>query len=232
MIFMVLFYAVAMLYLVLIGMALGGEYMLQGSAQEQQKALEEAVFAHYYSPAGIAGMYLLQFLLLFPVVILAANFPQQPWRKTLGFRRFNPLLLKPWLMVFAILLTLEYWITELLDIDVGEFIRIISGSKHFPLALVTIFLAPVLEEAIFRGYLFAAWRQTRLGLSGTLLLTSVLFAGLHAWQYDIVIIVLLFIGSIILGLARERTGTLWVPIILHGINNLVSVITVVYLGWL
>jgi membrane protease YdiL (CAAX protease family) len=123
-------------------------------------------------------------------------------------------------------------IGRLVEIDPGEFMHMLAGSRHLPVALVIVLVAPVLEELLFRGYLFKAWRHTRLGLSGTLVLTSALFALLHWGQYHWVQLAFVFVLALGLGLAREKSGSVLLPMILHALNNLVSAILVIYLGLL
>lgn len=226
--FLALFFVAAMLYMMGYGIVAGAGSAAQGNTLSPAD-IEVAIGQHINSPDGIVGVYLIQFLIIMPVLLFAAHYPHQHWKQTLGLHPFNTRDLKYWLSILCAFLICEYLLQGIFAIDMGEFIRLVSGSKHFWLSLVVVFLAPTLEEFIFRGYLFKAWRHTRLGLSGTLLLTSLIFAGLHISQYDGLMIAMLFIFSIILGLAREKTGSLWVPIILHSANNLVSAVTIIYL---
>ncbi|MEN8774793.1 MAG: CPBP family intramembrane glutamic endopeptidase [Akkermansiaceae bacterium] len=78
--------------------------------------------------------------------------------------------------------------------------------------------APFVEEFMFRGALWRGWRASKLGLWGTLGLTSFLWAILHV-QYPFVIIAYIFCLGLILGLAREKTGNLWIPVWMHAVNN-------------
>jgi hypothetical protein len=78
--------------------------------------------------------------------------------------------------------------------------------------------APLAEELIFRGQLFAALSQTRLGVSGTTLVTSAVWALLHASE-PWLSIGLIFIMGLAFGWMMYRFGSLWVPIICHGIWN-------------
>jgi len=78
--------------------------------------------------------------------------------------------------------------------------------------------APLIEEFIFRGILWRGWRASWMGLLGTLLLTSFFWAVLHV-QYPPIIIAYIFCLGIVLGLAREITGNVWIPIWMHALNN-------------
>ncbi|MEP7002215.1 MAG: type II CAAX endopeptidase family protein [bacterium] len=76
-------------------------------------------------------------------------------------------------------------------------------------------LAPVVEELVFRGVLFRAWRS-RFGHVRAMLGTSVLFGLLH---HDV-------IGSVIFGIVMVmlygRTGSLLVPVVTHALYNAVT----------
>lgn len=78
--------------------------------------------------------------------------------------------------------------------------------------------APLVEEFIFRGALWRGWRLSRLGLWGTLLITSFLWAILHV-QYPAAIIAYIFCLGLLLGFAREKSGNLWIPVWMHALNN-------------
>lgn len=78
--------------------------------------------------------------------------------------------------------------------------------------------APLVEEFIFRGILWRGWRASRLGVVGTIVVTSLLWASLHV-QYPAIIIGYIFILGLLLGWARETTGNVWVPVGMHALNN-------------
>jgi membrane protease YdiL (CAAX protease family) len=78
--------------------------------------------------------------------------------------------------------------------------------------------APLAEEVIFRGQVFSALSRTRLGVSGATILTSAAWALLHATE-PWLSIGLIFLMGIAFGWMMYRFGSLWVPIICHGVWN-------------
>ena len=102
----------------------------------------------------------------------------------------------------------------------------LADSTQFPILLYlgVGIAAPLVEEFMFRGVLYRGWRESRLGLWGTILLTSFCWAALHL-QYPLVTIGYIFALGIIMGLAREKTGSLWVPIWMHALNNGLATLT-------
>jgi membrane protease YdiL (CAAX protease family) len=94
--------------------------------------------------------------------------------------------------------------------------------------LAIVVAAPVAEEFIFRGFLFTGLRG--LGLSGwrnlaAVVATAGVWAGIH-FQYDAFGVASVFLGGLLLGYARLRTGSLWLCIVLHAIMNLVATVEV------
>ncbi|MCX2784211.1 CPBP family intramembrane metalloprotease [Microbulbifer thermotolerans] len=227
--FAILYFLASFLYIIGYGGYLGAQYGAQGEMPDPAE-IQAAVAAHLQTPAAIVGSYLVQFFLIIPVLLAVANFKTQSLWSTLAVRPFAIKLVWLWIGLLLVFLAAQSFLVRLLDVAPGEFMQMLAGSRHLPLVLVIVLVAPVLEELIFRGYLFTAWRQSRLGLTGTLLLTSALFALMHWGQYHWVQAVFIFILALMLGIAREKSGSVLLPMLLHGLNNLASAIVVIYLG--
>ncbi|MFT8322147.1 MAG: CPBP family intramembrane glutamic endopeptidase [Bacillus sp. (in: firmicutes)] len=82
---------------------------------------------------------------------------------------------------------------------------------------VSIIVAPIVEELLFRGYLLNKWGE-RLGAKKSIFLTSFLFAVLHIGSTFIV----QFVFGILCCLVYMKTKNLLVPIVLHMLNNCIS----------
>jgi membrane protease YdiL (CAAX protease family) len=78
--------------------------------------------------------------------------------------------------------------------------------------------APLAEELIFRGQLFSALSQTRLGVSGTTIVTALLWALLHVSE-PWLSIGLIFLMGLAFGWMMYRFGSLWVTIACHSAWN-------------
>ncbi|MFK5924744.1 MAG: CPBP family intramembrane metalloprotease [Verrucomicrobiota bacterium] len=83
--------------------------------------------------------------------------------------------------------------------------------------------APFAEEFLFRGFVFEGIKHTRMGSVGAVVICSLVWSAVHL-QYDLIDMSVVFLGGLFLGVAKLRTGTLWVPIILHFIWNLGAMI--------
>jgi len=89
--------------------------------------------------------------------------------------------------------------------------------------LAVVLFAPLQEEVLFRGFLFEGLRYSRLGAAGTIVLTSLLWASLHV-QYSLFLMAGVFLMGLLLGYVRLRTNSLWGPLLIHAVNNLVAML--------
>ncbi|WP_192459408.1 CPBP family intramembrane glutamic endopeptidase [Musicola keenii] len=92
-------------------------------------------------------------------------------------------------------------------------------------------LAPVIEEVIFRGFLLNArlgWGKHATQI--TVILTSLIFSLSHAQYLSPTTFVWLFVFSIILCQLRLHTNSLLAPIVLHALNNMLSITAVLAAG--
>lgn len=78
--------------------------------------------------------------------------------------------------------------------------------------------APLAEELVFRGQLFAALSQTRAGMSGATLVTSALWSLLHITEPWLAVGIIFMMG-LALGALLVRFGSLWVTMACHGMWN-------------
>jgi membrane protease YdiL (CAAX protease family) len=85
--------------------------------------------------------------------------------------------------------------------------------------------APIAEEFIFRGQLFSALSQTRLGVSGATIITSALWAGLHMSE-PWLSVGIIFIMGLVFGWMMYRFGSLWVTMACHGVWNTVFALVI------
>ncbi len=82
-------------------------------------------------------------------------------------------------------------------------------------------LVPLAEELYFRGLLHG-WLAARLGLWPRVLFSSALFALGHFDNAGVV--ASSFILGLVCALALERSRSLWLPVILHVVNNSLALI--------
>lgn len=78
--------------------------------------------------------------------------------------------------------------------------------------------APIIEEVIFRGHLFNVLSQTRLGISGTSVVTAGLWSLLHLSE-PWLSVGIIFVMGLIFGWMMYRFGSMWVTLACHGAWN-------------
>jgi membrane protease YdiL (CAAX protease family) len=86
--------------------------------------------------------------------------------------------------------------------------------------------APIVEEFWVRGFLFRGWSQSFLGPTGTIVLSSALWAGLHT-QYNAFYMTQIFLLGLLFATLRHRSGSTWLTVVLHGTYNVAAIIHVV-----
>jgi membrane protease YdiL (CAAX protease family) len=99
--------------------------------------------------------------------------------------------------------------------------------EGFDLALAFISLAilpPIIEEIVFRGFLFGTLRARKVALVSAMVSTSIFFGMLHLLgSGDGSLLWIAFIDTFVLSMVlcyiRESTGSIWGCIFLHALKN-------------
>ena len=94
---------------------------------------------------------------------------------------------------------------------------------------MAVLVAPLVEETLFRGYLYPMFARA-FGIAPSILLTGLLFGLMHGaqlgWTWGLVAI--LTAVGVIFTLVRARTGTVLASFLMHlGYNGLISVAALV-----
>ncbi len=221
--------AIGVLYIVasaLYGVGYGIYGSVVGIPKEQ---LTEAITAHLTTIAGLTNLYIIQFILLLPFILWISHFKEQPWRETLALKRTSLTTLGKWIGIWALFEVLSVLAALVIEVPETPFIEMMRNGQNAGSILMIVVLAPLLEEALFRGYLFKAWRTSWLGAHGSILVISILFSLIHAAQYHWFSLVQLFVLALILGYARKTTNSLVPAIAIHAANNITATIFLIYL---
>jgi membrane protease YdiL (CAAX protease family) len=93
--------------------------------------------------------------------------------------------------------------------------------------------APLVEEVIYRGVLYRALEKAA-GIAVAIPVVSLLFAGVHVWQYrnNIAVIIVITVLSIVLTVSRALTGTMLPAFIIHLAFNAIQSILIVLGGFI
>lgn len=151
----------------------------------------------------------------------------------LGFTKFKWWWLLVWSGALYGMLYTHGWASEYFGKEpvVQSTLDMLESTKWmWLLGLAVCVAAPVFEEIFFRGFLYTGWR----GNGGVprilfaMLLSSTIFTVIHGqyFGYDFFWLDLLAIFGLgmLLCAARESSGSIWPPIILHAVNNTLALI--------
>ena len=98
-------------------------------------------------------------------------------------------------------------------------------SLKIAIALSAIIFAPLIEEVIFRGYLYPVIKRFSHPIFSCVI-TSLLFAVIHS---NLEGLIPLFLLAIVLTIFYEISKSIWVPILMHACFNGVNTISILIL---
>ena len=148
-----------------------------------------------------------------------------PARVAFPMKRFSPSLCVPCIFVAMGVSVIGLASSSLL----GRFLELFGLQPHVaisipqnPLALLLFavqlcVLTPLVEEVVFRGIIFQSMR--RFGDSFALVLSAILFALFHG---NLSQAPNAFLMGLVIGYLVLYSGSLWVGIIIHAVNNLLN----------
>ena len=172
------------------------------------------------------------------VLVIAAKIRNLSLRDYFALEGFSRRNLALGLACLAALIVAFVAIQLLLGIEGGSkymeaTYRAAKAAGVLPLLWFSVVVvAPVTEELMFRGFLHRGWAPSWLGVSGTIVVTAVLWALLHQ-QYNVLGIAFIFVMGLIFGWMRQRSGSTLLPITLHAANNLLATsLVTIQVEWL
>jgi membrane protease YdiL (CAAX protease family) len=177
-----------------------------------------------------------------------------PFWTTLGWKKFNvgtsDKIYKPWIFPLAgcgLAVFVAVGSSRVKDVE-NTPIEQLFKDPHAALLLMAmaVLIAPLVEETVFRGYLYPLFagnfarlaahygvdsrRAVRFGTVSGVLLTGFLFGMLHGYQlgWNVTLVSLLTLVGVIFTFARAVTGTVLASFLMHlGYNSLIAVITII-----
>ena len=155
------------------------------------------------------------------------------WKRELGFRPPSALhvvlvaLLVPGFMIVSGVVQEAFlWATGIRPPAAMKSLNGVFGKFPWPLTVLAVAVGPgVVEELWCRAFL-GRGLSARYGLIAGVLLTSVFFALMHIDPSQLLVIALM---GMYLHFVYVATRSIWVPILLHALNNGVSVLLVLAL---
>lgn len=130
-------------------------------------------------------------------------------------------------LLFAVKLGATLLATATLSVnpseELGAFVDMARLHGLWLALFVTVVLAALTEELIFRGILSRTLEATRLGFWGGATLANLAFASVHL-QYGIGGQAVVLAIGMTLSWIRRETGSLWPCIVCHAANNAVALL--------
>lgn len=218
-----LFVGVSLLAILVVEVIAGA--LLGGPLTRAEAAMNDSDTARLLYYALYVGYYCL--MLLVPVGVMAVIF-RRPARATWPRTRLSAgdaVLLIAFGMAFCILANylVNYWLQFVSVFGIEPF----EGDYHneggwLPLVLnlFTYALLPALvEETVFRGWLLGALQP--FGERRAMVLSALIFGLMHG---NLTQFPFAFLLGLLFGFLFLRTGQLWVGMVIHGLNNAMSVV--------
>lgn len=216
-------------------------YLFYRIAMVGAKAIRPEVIASdkmliFYSVLGILPAHLLTLYLAWLIVTEGGL---RPFWKALHFewpegaRPAVSTLLS--VMAAIVLFGVALGVTTLYGGQKTELDLLIESSLYTRIAtaFVAFATAPLVEEVIYRGVIYSALEKAG-GVALAVTVVSLLFAGVHVFQYrnNISVIIVITLLSITLSLTRAVTGKLLPCFIIHLVFNGVQSILIVLGGFI
>ena len=186
--------------------------------------------AQLYDPTKDSNVIFLSILAVFPAHILTllivwlivTNRGRRPFLQNLGWTW--PDNFGPWKCVglAVLLLLMGVLFTWLFGGPETQLEQIVKSSlkARFVLAFLAVITAPLVEEIIYRGILYPAVQRT-FGMLWAVGVVSILFAGVHVFQYynNFAVVSVIAVLSVTLTLVRARTRSLLPCFVIHLVFN-------------
>lgn len=173
----------------------------------------------FFSILGVVPAHLLTLLIVW---LLVTNRGQRPFWQTLGWS--FPENFGPWktIALAVVLLGMGVLFTQFLGGKETSLDQIINSSlkARFATAFLAFATAPLVEELIFRGVLYPAL-QRAMGIIAAVAIVTVLFAGIHVFQYydNFGVVAVITMLSLSLTLLRAFTKRLLPSFVIHLVFN-------------
>ena len=190
----------------------------------------------FFSVVGIFPAHLLTLAVIWMVI---SEGGRKPFWKTIGFewpKGLSPATTTIACVVVALVL---FGLAQLVTYIYGErktdLDLLIESSLYARLAMafMATATAPLVEEVIYRGVLYRALEKAA-GTAVTVPIVSLLFAGVHVWQYrnNVAVIIVITVLSIVLTVSRALTGRMLPAFIIHLAFNGIQSIFIVLGGFI
>ena len=154
-------------------------------------------------------------------------------KEYLAINKINPRQILFWGLVAFLFIAAEPLKTYLLGIHHAvqyQFYTNMYNSTSQPwlFFFILVITGPLIEELMFRGFLFSGFASSFLRPAGAIIVTALLWAGLHYFSGGLIQMFYMIIPGLAAGIARYRTNSIFTPIMMHSLVNLGEAVKIAY----
>lgn len=212
-------------------------YKIVKGGMPSPEAMASDKWLIFWSVVGIVPTHILTLVLVWLVVKYA--FRGRPFWKNIGFdwpeNASHGMTVLLSVVVAIILYSLAFAITTLYGDRKTDLDLLIESSIYTRIAtaFVAVATAPLIEELVYRGLLYKALEKAA-GVAIAVSLVSLLFAGVHVYQYrnNLAVIAVITLLSITLTVARAVSGKMLPAFIIHLVFNGIQSVLIVVGGFI
>lgn len=156
---------------------------------------------------------------------------QSSLRDWLGLKPVSIKQLAFWVLALFVFSFLSNLVAAYFQHDaVTNFVRDLYGSSNniYLLGFAVIIAAPIFEELFFRGFMLSGISRSRLGITGGILITALIWTAVHQ-QYDWYVRGNILVLGILFGYARHKSGSLLPSLTMHALMNGMALLEVAHL---
>ena len=133
-----------------------------------------------------------------------------------------------WGIVAFIFIAVEYLKPHFLGISQAVQYHPYSNYNLWLFFFIMVIIGPLIEELTFRGFLFSGFSSSFLHPAGAIIVTALLWAGLHYFSGGFIQMFGTIIPGLVLGIARYKTNSLFTPIMMHSLVNLGGAVKIAF----
>lgn len=206
-------------------------YRIVKAGAPSAEALASDKMLIFFSVAAILPTHLLTLVLVWIVISYGGR---RPFWKNIDFdwpQNSTPAMTTMLSIVVALVLfSLAFAITMFYGERKTDLDLMIESSIYtrFATALVAVVTAPLVEELVYRGLLYKALEKAA-GVAVAIAVVSLLFAGVHVFQYrnNVAVIAVITLLSITLTVTRAVSGKVLPAFIIHLVFNGIQSVLIV-----
>ncbi len=227
-------WAISVVCLLLIPLVVVMPYLIYLTVSEMNTTADTLLKNKTFIFLSILGVIPAHLLTLLGAWALQTNLGKVPFLKSLGFSW--PPSIRPWLgtaycaAAALLLLGLGAFVTYFVGGGKTDLDLLVESSYQARLATVAlaVFTAPFVEEVIYRGMLYPTIQRI-LGMGWAISIVTIMFAGVHVYQYrtNVGVIIVITVLSLALTLVRAFSDRLLPSVVIHLIFNGVQAVFLV-----